>query len=59
MLSITLHGTGIHHSNVCNIDKNVCTLLFNLYMQCHYIIFVLILMEDFTSSYIFREYILY
>ena len=37
MLYVTLHDTCIHHSNVCDIDKKSCTLLFNLYMQCHYI----------------------
>ena len=33
MLSIIRHDTCIHHSNVCDIDRNACTLLFNLYMQ--------------------------
>ena len=39
MLSIILHDTS---TNVCDIDRNSCILLFNLYMQCHYIAFVLI-----------------
>ena len=59
MLPITLHDTCIHLSNVCDIDRNTCTLLFNLYMQCHDIAFLLILLEYYTSSYIFRVYILH
>ena len=61
MISIILHDTCRHHSNVCDIDidRNSCTLLFNLYMQCHYIAFLLILLANETSSYIFREYILH
>ena len=59
MVSITLHDTCIHHSNVCHIDRNSFTLLFNLYMQCHYIVFVLILLEYYTSSYIFSVFILH
>ena len=59
MLSIILHDTCIHHSNVCDIERNSCSLLFNLYMQCHYIAFLLILLAYYTSSYIFREYILH
>ena len=57
-LSIILHATCIHHSNVCDIDRNSCTLLFNLYIQCHYIALLFILLEYYTSSYIFRGYIL-
>ena len=53
------YDTCIHHSNVCDIDRNACVLLFNLYMQCHYIAFILILLKYYTSSsYIFRGYIL-
>ena len=44
MFSIILHDTS---TNVCDIDRNSCILLFNLYMQCHYIAFVLMLLEDF------------
>ena len=42
MLSIIVHATCIHHSNVCNIYRNSCILVFNLYMQYHDIIFILI-----------------
>ena len=59
MLSIILHDTCIHHSNVCDIEKKSSILLFNSYMQCHYIAFVLVLLEDYTSSYIFKGYILH
>ena len=55
MLSIILHDTS---TNVCDINRNSCILLFNLNMQCHYIAFLLILLEYYTSSYIFRTYIL-
>ena len=37
MLSIILHDTS---TNVCDIDRNSCILLFNLYMQCRYIAFL-------------------
>ena len=57
VLSIILHDTCIHHSNVCDIYRNSCILLFNLYMQCHYIAFLLILLEYYTSPDIFRVYI--
>ena len=59
MLSIILHDTCLHNYNVCDIDSNPCTLLFNLHMKCHYIAFLLILLEYYTSSYIFRWYILH
>ena len=42
MLSIILHATYIHHSNVGDIDRNSCTLLFNLYIQCHCIAIAII-----------------
>ena len=45
MLYIILHDTCIHHFNVCDIYRNSCILLFNLYMQCHYIAFLMILLE--------------
>ena len=40
MLYIILHDPCLHHSNVCDIDRNSFTLLFNLYMQCHYIAYL-------------------
>ena len=58
MLYFILHDTCIHHSNVCDIDNKSCTLLFIVYMQCHYIAFLLILLEYYTSSYILKGYIL-
>ena len=39
MLSIILHDTCLHLSNMCDIDSNSCIPLFNLYMQCHHIAF--------------------
>ena len=59
MLSITLHDSCIHHYNGCAIDIHSCTLLYYSYMQYHYIAFLLILLEYYTSSYIFRVYILH
>ena len=41
---------------MCDIDRNSCTLLFNLYMQCHNMTFLVILLEDYTSSYLFSWY---
>ena len=58
MLSIILHATCIHNSNVCDINENACTLLFNVYVQYQYISFSLILLEYYTNSYIFMAYIL-
>ena len=55
MLYIILHDTS---TNVCDIDGNSCILLFNLYMQCHYIAFLLMLLEYYTIFYIFRGYII-
>ena len=40
-----LHDTWIDHSNVSDIDKHTCTLLFNLYVQCYFIVFFI----DFTG----------
>ena len=51
MLSVILHDICIYHYDVFDIYRNSCILLFNLYMQYHYIAFVLILLEYFTSSY--------
>ena len=51
MLVIILHDTS---NNVCDIDRNSCMLLFNLYMQRHYIAFLIILLEYYISSYIFK-----
>ena len=48
MLSIILHDACLHHSNACDIDRNACTLLFNLYKQYHYIVFLLILLEHYA-----------
>ena len=42
--------------NVCVIYRNSCILLFKVYMQCHYIAFLLILQEYYTSSYILSGY---
>ena len=50
--------------NVYNHSNHVCvfflsihyTLIFNIYMQ-YYIVFLLISLEDYTSSYIFSGYI--
>ena len=39
MLSIILHDTCLHLSNMCDIDRNSCILLFNVYIHCHYIAF--------------------
>ena len=55
MLSIIMHDTS---TNVCDIDRNSCILLCILYMQCHYIAFLLMLPEYYTIFYIFRGYIL-
>ena len=33
----------LYHSNVCDNDRNSYILLFNLYMQCHYIALSLII----------------
>ena len=57
MLSIILHDTCIHHSNVCVLIEIhvICYLIY----ACNVIIaFLLILLEYYTSSYIFRVYIL-
>ena len=48
----------IHHFNVCDIDRDSCILLFNVYMQCHNVAFLFILLDYYTSSYIFSGYIL-
>ena len=48
-----------YYNSVCDISRNSYTLLFNLYyMQYHYIAFLFISLEDYTSSYIFSEYVL-
>ena len=60
MLSIILHDTRIHHSNVCDIDRNSCIMLFSLNYTCNAIIFALLLisLKYYTNSYIFMGYIL-
>ena len=62
MLSIILHDTCIHHSNVCDIYRYTGILLFNLYIYVHAIslyCILFILLEDYTSSSIFSGYILH
>ena len=57
MLSIILHDTCIHYSNVCEIDRNACILLFNLYMQCHYMAFLYYYIKQKPVSQSFNEHV--
>ena len=47
-----------HSNNVCDISRNPCTLLFNLYMQYYNIAFLLISLENYNSYKICTWYIL-
>ena len=53
------HDTCINNSNLCDIYRSSCTLLFNVYMQCCYIAFLLILLKYYTRSYIFSGYVVH
>ena len=44
MLSIILHATFIHHSNVCDIDRNSCILLFKMLFKMNCIVLLLLYM---------------